>query len=428
MVTLIKNQRVGKRSSASPSSLPVMLSPPVSEKTRGLTGGGRTPARPSLLARGMAVRWSLEQANKTSGRRRNSRRAERRSEAGGQAGGATGALLATGGEGIMQSVSGLVGRLSLLDRTFLVSGILFVIVSLYFGSLGVPGSLVARIHDPISLPSLSLADRLMEDRLARGDSPGAVAPVADIDPTRFKSLEFQYHTLSSGETLEGLSRRYGISMWTIAGFNPTRLQDVRRMQIGDVYRIPNREGLPHVVQPGESLSLLAGRYGVTVNAILDANDLRSEVIQVGQELFIPNATMDDVSKQRILGTLFVYPVSGRFTSGFGYRADPFTGRRTFHYGLDLANDLGTPIGAARSGRVSHTGWTNLYGNFVIIQHDGEYESLYAHLSTIDVSRGAYVSQGGRIGTMGSTGYSTGSHLHFSIIRNGRPVDPLEYLH
>jgi murein DD-endopeptidase MepM/ murein hydrolase activator NlpD len=111
------------------------------------------------------------------------------------------------------------------------------------------------------------------------------------------------------------------------------------------------------------------------------------------------------------------------------RNDPFTGRRRFHNGIDLAGPIGTPIGAAMPGTVVHTeAQTGNYGKFVIVRHDGGFQTLYAHLDSFAVRKGQYVSQGQTIGSMGNTGRSTGPHLHFSIIRNGSFVDPLGFLH
>ena len=318
---------------------------------------------------------------------------------------------------------------SIHNQAFFAAILFFVVAALWLGTQGYPGSWVATLTRPLLLPDFATSDQIMLDRLRDEVRAGESGGPVDIDPTRFAGLEFTTHTLRRGETLSELAAAYGVSMFSIAAFNP-EIEDVRRMRVGDVYRIPSRDGLPHVVQRGETLSGLAAQHGISVNTILDANDLADDTIFVGQELFIPEATMSEVEQQTILGTLFVWPVSGRLTSGFGYRADPFTGRRTHHNGVDIANDLNTPIGAARSGTVSHVGWSNLYGNFVIISHPGDgYQSLYAHLSRATVSTGQYIGQGDRIGLMGSTGYSTGSHLHFAILQNnGRAVDPMEYLH
>ena len=117
---------------------------------------------------------------------------------------------------------------------------------------------------------------------------------------------------------------------------------------------------------------------------------------------------------------FIWPVNGPITSGFGWR----WGR--MHEGIDIGAPCGTPIHAAASGTVIYSGWEDGYGNFVVIDHGNGLATAYGHQSAIYVSGGA-VSQGQTIGAVGSTGHSTGCHLHFEVRVNGNPVDPLGYL-
>jgi murein DD-endopeptidase MepM/ murein hydrolase activator NlpD len=116
----------------------------------------------------------------------------------------------------------------------------------------------------------------------------------------------------------------------------------------------------------------------------------------------------------------IWPVSGPVTSGFGPRWG------SFHEGIDIGAACGTPIRAAASGTVIYAGWMSGYGNIVVIDHGGGLATAYAHQSAIYVSGGS-VSQGQTIGAVGSTGHSTGCHLHFEVRVNGTPVDPLGYL-
>jgi murein DD-endopeptidase MepM/ murein hydrolase activator NlpD len=118
------------------------------------------------------------------------------------------------------------------------------------------------------------------------------------------------------------------------------------------------------------------------------------------------------------------PVHGRLTSGFGERFHPILGYERFHAGLDLAAAAGTPIVAAADGRVVRAGWTGGYGQAVEIAHAGAIETLYGHMSRIAAYSGEVVRRGEVIGYVGSTGLSTGPHLHFQVMKNGRPVNPL----
>ena len=123
----------------------------------------------------------------------------------------------------------------------------------------------------------------------------------------------------------------------------------------------------------------------------------------------------------------IMPVAGVFSSPFGWRTDPISGFRSFHPGQDIAAPWGTPIYAATSGVVSIAGWVSGYGNYTCINRDPSFATCYGHQSAIFVSVGQSVSQGQHIGNVGSTGYSTGPHLHFEVRINGQVVDPLPYL-
>lgn len=125
----------------------------------------------------------------------------------------------------------------------------------------------------------------------------------------------------------------------------------------------------------------------------------------------------------------INPVRGsfRWTSGFGYRRDPFGRGSRFHSGVDMAGPLGTPIVTAADGVVTFAGWQSGYGRIVIIRHAQGFETRYGHLTTIDVAKGESVFKGDKIGGMGSTGRSTGVHLHYEIRIGGKPVNPMTYI-
>ncbi|MBV8639718.1 MAG: peptidoglycan DD-metalloendopeptidase family protein [Candidatus Eremiobacteraeota bacterium] len=125
---------------------------------------------------------------------------------------------------------------------------------------------------------------------------------------------------------------------------------------------------------------------------------------------------------------FAWPVSGTITSPFGWRSNPFGGSPEFHQGLDIAAPTGTTVTATASGTVILAQWYGGYGNYILIDHGGGFSSGYGHLSAIYVSVGQKVQKGQAIGAVGSTGQSTGPHLHFEIRINGKPVDPAARLH
>ena len=124
---------------------------------------------------------------------------------------------------------------------------------------------------------------------------------------------------------------------------------------------------------------------------------------------------------------FVLPVTGRPSSGYGLRVDPIRGGTVNHAGFDLAATAGTEVAAAARGTVVHAGPAGTYGNLVTLRHEDGFETRYAHLSEVDVKVGEVVESGAEIGKVGSTGHSTGPHLHFEIRHDGKPIDPAPLL-
>jgi len=123
----------------------------------------------------------------------------------------------------------------------------------------------------------------------------------------------------------------------------------------------------------------------------------------------------------------IFPVQGWITSGYQWRRNPFTGKREFHQAIDISTPWGTPVRAAAKGKVIYAGWKDAYGLMIRIENGYGYYTVYGHLSHILVKRGAWVEKGQIIGRVGSTGRSTGPHLHFEVWHNGKPVNPLNLM-
>ncbi len=132
-------------------------------------------------------------------------------------------------------------------------------------------------------------------------------------------------------------------------------------------------------------------------------------------------------QDRLAHTPSIWPAKGWISRGYGQKYDPFTGLRQMHNGIDIANHRGTPVVAVAEGKVRSVGQNGGLGKTIIIDHGYGFKTRYAHLSEIKVKRGQQVTRGEIIGLMGSTGYSTGPHLHYEVLRNGRSLNPLKHI-
>ncbi len=242
--------------------------------------------------------------------------------------------------------------------------------------------------------------------------------------------------------------RRATSQWLLIGMLAIGLAPLG--PVGCAGRSP---GVIHHVRSGENLYRIGLRYGVEPKRIAKANGIRDvRELRVGQRLFIPGGSRRGSSgvavapktrpktarsspstaqlaareqarrnarSQKELG--FRWPVRGRMSSGFGRRG----GRP--HEGIDIAARKGTPIVASDAGRVIHSGWMRGYGKVVIIKHAGAYRTVYAHASRLHVRKGEFVERGQKIAEVGSTGRSSGPHLHFEIRRGQTPQNPMRHL-
>lgn len=236
------------------------------------------------------------------------------------------------------------------------------------------------------------------------------------------------HVVKEGETLSTIAEQYNIDVDTLEGANLELKADIHP---GDQLVILPQKGALHTVGSGDTLWWIASAYHVEVAAILKANSKVGEDLSIGETLFIPGGKKPketerllaraETAVSRGSSSRFSWPTEGELTSGFGHR----WGRN--HDGIDLANDIGTPVRASRSGRISYSGWSSGYGRVVMIEHEQGYTTVYGHLSESFVAEGQYVKAGQSIAAMGNTGYSTGPHLHFEVRKNGTPINPFSVL-
>ncbi|MFH1540740.1 MAG: M23 family metallopeptidase [Elusimicrobiota bacterium] len=226
------------------------------------------------------------------------------------------------------------------------------------------------------------------------------------------------HIIGEGESIKSIAKEYGMDVSTIRGINNLESVVVKPKQ--KIFVI-NKKGHIHMVKFGETIETIAKKYKVSCETILLANDFEDfEEIVKGDKIFIPGVKIHFAN--------FLWPVINfRITSKFGLRKHPIFGEVRFHEGLDLAKKNGAPIRTSCDGKIMFVGRKAGYGKTIVIKHGREFSTKYGHLQRYLVRKGQYVKAGQSIGLMGSTGYSTGPHLHFEVRKYGRLVDPLKYL-
>jgi murein DD-endopeptidase MepM/ murein hydrolase activator NlpD len=180
-----------------------------------------------------------------------------------------------------------------------------------------------------------------------------------------------------------------------------------------------RGGAPSTSFPSRNLTV--GEFGNLLQDLSKQMNTRTDQFSVLEALL-----MHDSANRKFLPTL--YPIlEGWYSSNFGYRIDPFSGQQSMHEGIDFPAEAGTPIVSTASGKVIVAEWHPAYGKMIEIDHGNRLVSRYAHTSMIFVKQGDLVVRGQRIATVGSTGRSTGPHLHFEVRLNGVPQNPARFL-
>ena len=241
------------------------------------------------------------------------------------------------------------------------------------------------------------------------------------------------YTVQAGDTLYGIAQKVKLNAETIMFANGLE-NNPDLLRLGQQLTVLPVNGIYHTVKQGETLEKIAKAYKVTTSVIIgypwNKLDPRSLTIAAGQKLIVPGGQKDlPVKRAEVYsgpkpsGALrgsgrFIWPTRGYVTQGF----------KKYHPAVDIARSTGTPVTAADSGYVVVAGWSNDgYGYNIVIDHGNGYQTLYGHLSRIFVKVGTTIGRGTVIGNMGSTGNSTGPHLHFEIRRNGVRLNPIGLL-
>ena len=245
------------------------------------------------------------------------------------------------------------------------------------------------------------------------------------------------HEVKEGETLQSIAQKYSISLESVKFANNLTTNNVT---LGQILKIPPVDGTLHTVNAGDTLEELSKRYNVPIQTIVDFNYIDSPYILVeGQILAIPDAQRPNTRKfyagSRVydISSYGVIPYAGNTSQiGEGNFIWPLSGVLTqffhrYHPGLDIANNVGDILSSDKGVVIRSGWWEGGYGNAVQVDHGNGYVSTYAHLSSISVSVGDEVDRGQKLGVVGSTGRSTGPHLHFTIQFEGKYLDPLSLL-
>ncbi|MDD4625513.1 MAG: M23 family metallopeptidase [Syntrophomonas sp.] len=256
-------------------------------------------------------------------------------------------------------------------------------------------------------------------------SEGRFTPCLKNQTPSGVSQEISYR-IHKGDTLWSIARHYGIKMENLMMIN--RLDEKSILTVGKTLQIPGTNARVHIVKSGETLWQIANNYGIGLEELQQLNrDKPANKLQVGERLILPSAARSlaltqSSSRGLSLGSgFYAWPIMGTITSAYGWR------KSGFHHGLDIAGKVGDPIRAAANGTVNCADYQPIYGRTIILEHDNGKKTVYAHLEKIYVEKGREVKRGKIIGTVGTSGRTTGPHLHFEIRAGDKTINPVQLL-
>ena len=311
-----------------------------------------------------------------------------------------------------------------------------------FGDTGSDGSSDISGGNDLGIFSATSTDEIFTYDLT-GVAKPFPAPPGQTAPPPIAISKAETYVVVSGDTIGGIAKRYGISINTILWANNMTTRSL--LKIGQTLTILPLDGIQHVIAKGETVAGLAKKYRVDVDAILKANRVASaDEIHVGESLIIPGATPPAAPVPKAPSTLGnlknvfkspseVPPPAGAQIGGSRNLAWPTDSRhinqyfKATHPGIDIHGTLEGALYAIDDGIVTTAGWNSGgYGNMILIDHGNGMISRYGHASVLFVHAGDQVTKGQTIGMVGSTGHSTGPHVHFEIYLGGRRRNPLQF--
>ncbi len=284
----------------------------------------------------------------------------------------------------------------------------------------------------------SLEERVEEtENIVEGGSSIVKPNIAKTKKIKRARKTIVYHAVRPGETVSTIAQNYDISASTILWENDLNAYSL--IKPGDKLAILPVTGVSYTVSKGDTLEGISKKYKIEMEKITEFNNITNNgYLKIGQKIIIPDGskkyTSPSYSSYSGLAALknIIAPPSANAVSGnkmnwptSGHRITQYYTWR--HYAIDIAGKIGTPIYASDAGTVEFAGWGTGYGNQIVIDHGGGKKTRYAHNSKHFVRKGDVVEKGQTIAAVGSTGWSTGPHVHFEIIINGRKYNPLDYI-
>ena len=295
------------------------------------------------------------------------------------------------------------------------------------------------------VPLTLIAATVNEDAVVRGNdatsalrAQGQGAAATDVvtaarEQQQDKIPIFFEYKVQNGDTVSGIAARFGIRTDYVI-WNNADISNANALKPGQTLQVPSVEGIVHSVRLGDTVSDIAQRYDAKAADVIqfrpnglsgDPNKLRE-----GSQILVPGGRKVNIAPAIVPRPSVAAPAVAAGTWGWPARGPLTSGFEPSHpLGIDIGLPVGTPVTSAAAGTVTFVGGNPCcsYGYHVIIAHDSGYETMYAHLSGFLVAKGEKVAAGQRVALSGSTGLSTGPHLHFELHRNGAVQNPMQYL-
>ena len=287
---------------------------------------------------------------------------------------------------------------------------------------------------------LDIPEEVAEDVVLSGGGLSSGLSLIKTEESPKKRTEIERYTVVGGDTVYSIAKRFNVTANTIIWENG--LNKYGFIKLGQELVILPITGITYEIKKYDTIGKIANKYNVSEEEIMKTNKIASATsLQIGQALIIPGGRKAEVAAPVKTTTQVARyePTEQKTTVAIAniksmtdllWPASCSTISQYFnwtHFGLDIACKLGTPIYASEDGVIDKTGWSTGYGKRIIVSHGNSLSTLYAHLTTIYVQPGEAVNRGDVIGAMGSTGWSTGSHLHYEVRVSGSKKNPLNYI-